>query len=147
MKLARSSLAARSRCLSLLLSPIAPLPLPLLQRLLQGFKPLGKLLLLLCLQRGAHGPYVGVDGLDGDGRHVRLKLALEETAAYVGVLVFEVGQLRDGPATAPALAALVGRPAPIVGVVGMVGVAVARTVDSYTPTTVAAPRYRRAFSQ
>jgi hypothetical protein len=43
--------------------------------------------LLTGLHGGAHGPDIGIDGLDSDGRNVRQQLTLKEPAADVRVLV------------------------------------------------------------
>src|SRR5215211_2195889 len=62
--------ARSSKRLNLPLSPITVLSLPLLQSLLEALQALYQLLLLAGLHSGAHGPNIGVDGLDGHGRHV-----------------------------------------------------------------------------
>src|SRR5215216_3232481 len=57
--------------------PIASLLLPLLQERLQLLQLHGYLFLLPCLQRDANGTDIRVDGLDGNGRHVRQQFAFE----------------------------------------------------------------------
>src|SRR5215203_5012076 len=85
LRMTPSLRASRSTRLSRPLSPIAALPLPLLHEGLQLIEPRGYLFLLASFQRGANGPDIGIDGLDGNGRDIRRKLTLEQPAADIRV--------------------------------------------------------------
>jgi hypothetical protein len=106
-----------------------------------GFQLLGLLDLALVLDAAADG----VEDLDEDGAGPGVYLALLDLrgdAVERGLDVFEL-RLRPAPAPAPSALRAVG--AALLGVLWVVGVAVARVVDRDTLTGLPGARYGRAF--
>ncbi len=61
--------------------------------------------------------------------------------------MLNLGELGLRSATATTLAAFTGRLAPVLLMVRVMGVAIARAINSYPLTALATPRYSGAFSQ
>src|SRR5215216_3507716 len=137
----------KKKRLTLPLSPIAALCLPLLQGFFDSLQALYEFLLLAGLHGGAHGPDICVYGLDGHGRNVRLQFTLKQLAADLCILVPERAELCDRTAPAPALAPLRAVPSAFVCMVRMVHVAPLRTINRYPLTGRASLRNTSTFSQ
>ena len=141
-----SPFAASSSFLTQRLSPI-PAPLLGLQPHLDLLQTLHKFLLFAGRQTIPHARTGAVEKLPRDRPGCAVHLAGEDLVCQLLEAGPEPRKLARRATPPTPLAALAGRPAPVVLVVGVVRVAQAGAVDSYPSAAPASPGNCRAFAR
>jgi hypothetical protein len=116
-------------------------------RLLEGLQTPGELLLLAGREAVPDARSGAVQELSDYGPDASLHLADEDLLCKLLEASLQSCELDRWTPTTATLAALVGVAPPLLGALGVVGVAVVRSRGSYPPAALPVPRYAGAFDQ